>query len=310
MIAAVCSAGTAGGAESLYHPRTSVRCASATLTCEELVALGYAYPYAREPGSYLFINGAAYPYVDLFHDPLADASVQVGSMTMAATKLLQTLGLADRTTRQRTPVIGYGSNATVSALTRKYAAPDVQNPAVIPVTRARLRGYDVVWSPHLVFNGAMPATIVRSPGTVVEVWITWLDDLELRRMHETEAVGTFYSYGTLSASRLTSEIPLPEPPHVYVDCHGALALDGVVQAIAGVPAKRRRFPAADSEQAMRRVAPHIGWTGSVFALLLDNVQSSSRRAVRSQTLAALGRFIDDPDYRVECPCGAASCPVP
>jgi hypothetical protein len=123
-------------------------------------------------------------------------------------------------------------------------------------------------------------------------------------------VGTLYSYGAISASRLASEVPLPEAPRVYVSCHGALALDGVVQAVSRVPAKRRRFPAVDSEQAMRSVAPSIGWTGSVFELLLDNVRSSSRRAARSQTLAALSRFIHDPDYRVECPCGVTSCPVP
>ena len=310
MVTAVCSGGTAGSAEWLHHALTSAACAPATLTCEELVALGYAYPYTREPGSYLFINGAAYPYVELSSDPLAHGSVQVGSTVVAAMKLLDTLGLADRITRPRTPVIGYGSNATVSALTRKYVAPGLREPAVIPVTRALLRDYDVVWSPHLVFNGAMPSTIVPSRGTVVEVWITWLDERELKRMHDTEGVGTLYSYGALPLSRLASEVPLSEPPHVYVDCYGALALDGIVQAVGRVPAKRRRFPAVDSEQAMRGVAPYIGWTGSVFALLLDNVQFPYRRAVRTQTLATLGLFIEDPGYQVECPCGTGSCAGP
>jgi hypothetical protein len=61
-----------------------------------------------------------------------------------------------------------------------------------------------------------------------------------------------------------------------------------------VPAERRRFPAVDSEAAMRRVGPHMAWTGSVFELLLDNVRFPARRASRSQTLALLGRFVDDP----------------
>ena len=293
------------------QPVPSLLCtAPATLTCEELVALGYAYPYARENGPYLFVNGAAYPYVELSHGLLTHGSVQVGSRVMAVSELLHILGRADRINRRRTPVIAYGANATVSALTRKYVAPGVGEPAVIPVSRARLHDYDVVWSPHLVFNGAMPATIVRSSGTVVEVWINWLDDLELKRMNDTEGVGTLYSYGTLSRVRLDSEVPLFEPPHVYVDCYGALALKGVLQALGGVRAKGRRFPAVDSERAMLGVAPHIGWTGSVFSLLLDNVQSPARRAERTQALAELGRFVDAPHYRADCPCGAASCPVP
>jgi len=109
----------------------------------------------------------------------------------------------------------------------------------------------------------MPATIVRSSGTVVEVWINWLDDRELERMHATEGAGTVYSYGTLSPVRLDSDVPLSQPPHAYVDCYGALSLGGTLQAVAGVPARWRRFPAIDSEHAMRSVASHIGWTGSV-----------------------------------------------
>ena len=289
---------------------TSPLCAGATLTCEQLVALGYAYPYAREPGAYLFVNGAVYPYVELTRSLLARGSVQVGGARVAIPKLLETLGLADRITRRRTPVIAYGSNATASALTRKYVIDGIREPAVIPVTRAQLRDYDVVWSPHLVFNGAMPATIVRSRGAEVEVWMNWLDDVELERMHESEGVGTLYSYGGLSPARLSSEVPLSEPPHLYVDCYGALTLDGVAQAIAAVPAHGRRFPALDSEEAMRRVAPYLGWTGSVFGLLLDNVRSAARRAARTQVLATLGRFVDDPSYHAECPCGTTSCPVP
>ena len=283
---------------------------STTLTCEQLVALGYAYPYAREERSYLFVNGAAYPYAGTPHGQLTHGTVRIGSDKVDVVDLLQTLGLADRIARPRTPVIGYGSNATVSALTRKYVNPGFHEPAVIPVTRAQLYDYDVVWSPHLVFNGAMPATIVRSPGTVVEVWINWLDAAELRRMHDSEEVGTFYSYGALWPARIVSDAPLPGPPHVYVDCHGALALRGVPQAVASVPAKRRRFPELDSEQAMRKVAPHIGWTDSVFELLLDNVQSPERRAGRTQALAPLSHVVPDPTYQVDCPCGAQSCSVP
>ena len=307
---AICLVATSGATEGRQPHRASRCTAQATLTCEELVALGYAYPYAREPGPYLFVNGAAYPYVDPLTEPLMQAPVQVGSAVITTAKLLESLGLAKHVLRARTPVIGYGSNAAVSALTRKYVDPRVGEPAVIPVTRARLRDYDVVWSPHLVFNGAMPATIVPSPGTVVEVWITWLDDRELARMHETEGAGAVYAYGTLAPARLDSDVALPGPAHVYVDCAGGLVLDGALRAIAAVPAAGRRFPALDSEHAMQGVAPLIGWTGSVFALLLDNVRSPGRSAERTQTLAVLGRILGDANYHVDCPCGAESCPVP
>ena len=297
--------GAVRGAEP-NQPAPGVLCTPpATQTCEELVALGYAYPYAREPGSYLCVNG-----VDLSGGLLSHGSVQVGSKVVATATLLQTLGYADRITRRYIPVIGYGSNVTVSALTRKYTAATVKEHAVIPVTRAVLHDYDVVWSPHLVFNGAMPATIVPSRGTADEVWINWLDGAALQRMNETEGAGVIYSYGALTRVRLDLEAPLSEPPHVYVDCYGALALNGLLQAISTIPARGRRFPAADSEHAMRSVASRIGWTDSVFALLLDNVRSPERRAARTLALSSLGRFLDDPRYQPQCPCGAGPCPIP
>jgi hypothetical protein len=58
-------------------------------------------------------------------------------------------------------------------------------------------------------------------------------------------------------------------------------------------------PAFNSEEAMRGVKPQIGWTGGVFALLLDNVWSPVLRAERSQAVAALFDVRTDylDDYR-------------
>src|SRR5215510_5223097 len=65
----------------------------ASLTCTELVALGYAYPYAREVGPYLFVDGAAYPYADLSPGLFGRAQVKTGASPIAVADLLETLGL-------------------------------------------------------------------------------------------------------------------------------------------------------------------------------------------------------------------------
>jgi hypothetical protein len=277
-------------------------CGGQPLSCEQLVALGLSYPYPRQPDSFLFVNGVAYPYVNLGHQSLMDAAVRAGGMVLSAQVLLDRLGLGSQASQALTPVIAYGANANVDALTRKFVTSDFSGQAVIPVIKGTLQDFDVTWSPELVFNGAMPATIVSSPGTTVSVWITWLDRAELEQMNVTEGVGTQYSYGFLSGVRLNMPGPAVTRPGIYVDCSGALDVRGSVLAVSGVPAAHRRFPAVDSSGALARAAAALGWLGPVFDLLLDNVRSPALRASRSRSLKTLGVQIPERGYTVTSSC--------
>jgi hypothetical protein len=306
-----CSAGTtssSGRQAVLASPGPSVpgggsrSCGDQRLSCEQLVALGLSYPYPREPGSFLFVNGVAYPYVDLGHRSLMAATVQAGDMVLSARALLARFGLAGQAGESLTPVIAYGANANADALTRKFVTSDFSGPVVVPVIKGTLQNFDVTWSPELVFNGAMPATIVSSPGTTVSVWITWLDRAELAAMNATEGVGTLYSYGFLSGVRLTMPGPTVTRPGVYVDCFGALKVHGRVLAVSGVPASHRRFIAADSSAAIAQVAAVLGWSGSVLDVLLDNVRSPALLASRSRSLESLGVRLPDRGYTATSRC--------
>lgn len=277
-------------------------CGGQQLSCEQLVALGLSYPYPREPNSFLFVNGAAYPYADLSHRSLMDATVRAGGMVIGARALLDRLGLGSQAGQVLTPVIAYGSNANVGTLTRKFVTSGFPGQAAIPVIKGTLRDFDVTWSPELAFNGAMPATIVSSPGTRVSIWVTWLDRAELKEMNATEGVGTEYSYGFLSGARLNMPGPTVTRPGIYVACSGALRVHGRVLAVSGVPASGRRFPAVDSSGALAQAAAVLGWRGPVFDLLLGNVRSPALRASRSRSLNALGTQLPDPGYMAASRC--------
>jgi hypothetical protein len=306
-----CETGATGGRvsdTSSASPHATVSggasdsCGGQQLSCEQLVALGLSYPYPREPGSYLFVNGAAYPYAGLSHQSLMDATVRAGGMALSARALLDRLGLGGQADQVRTPVIAYGSNANVDALTRKFVTSGFPGQAVIPVIKGTLRNFDVTWSPELAFNGAMPATVVPSPGTSVSIWVTWLDRAELEQMNATEGVGTEYSYGFLSGARLNLPGPTVARPGIYVDCSGALRVHGRVLAVSGVPASQRRFRAVDSSGALSQAAAVLGWRGPVFDLLLDNVRSPALRASRSSSLKALGTQLPEPGYTAASRC--------
>jgi hypothetical protein len=302
LAAIVAGCGSSDGQHSGASARPSAAgpsqrtCPHSQLTCEQLVALGLTYPYPRQPGSYLYVNGVAYPYVRLGGRAFGDAMVRAGGDVLTARALLHRLGLGGELEKPRTPVIAYGSNANVAALTRKFVTSSFVGPAVLPVIKGDLHDFDVTWSPDLVFNGAMPATITPSPGTVVSVWITWLDHAELAQMNATEGVGTLYSFGFLRHVRLDAPGPPSPRPSIYVGCFGALRIGDRILAIRAIPARRRRFAAANSPGAMARIAPKLGWRGSVFDLLLDNVRSPARRARRSKTIERFGTSRANPRY--------------
>ena len=173
---------------------------------------------------------------------------------------------------------------------------------MVPVVKATMHDFDVTWAPQLVFNGAMPATVVPSKGTTVNVWITWLDGPELAEMNVTEGVGTLYSYGSLRGARLDTPVAPMAPPGLYVSCAGAVQVRGETLAVAGVPARHRRLTAVDSSGALRRVANAFGWHGSVFELVLDNVRSPEVAAARSQELSRLATKPREPGYTITSVC--------
>ena len=303
VVVGVAAATSGEGAQARAATMTAVpnRCPGQVLTCAQLVELGLTYPYRREPGSYLFVGGRAVPYVALTSDLLGNSLVSAHGQTMTAAALLQALRVAPPA-GPLTPVLAYGANANVDALRRKYLSPGARFTAVVPVIKGRLPDYDVTWTPQLVSNGAMPATLTPSPGTEVSAWTTWLGIDELRRMNATEGVGTLYSAGRLRGAALRAPGPSVGDPLVYVDCRGPLRVRGRTLAIAAVPAAHRRFAGVSSAEALRRVEPALGWRGTAAALIRDNVRHPARRRARDRALAALATSVSNPHYRPSIPC--------
>jgi hypothetical protein len=214
-------------------------CEHQDLPCPALVELGFTYPFAREPDSYLFLDGVVYPYAEVTDDLLGDSRVLLpDGSTITVHRLLRAFGLEAEAFEPQTPVIGYGSNASPAQLTRKFIVEDFAGIPVIPVMKGTIEDYDVVFAPHFVSYGAMPATMVPMPGTDAEIWVNWLDDAELAQMNESEGAGGLYAFGDLSAE-WDDAGPDPDTMKVYVDCFGGLEIDGQLLALSAVPATGR-----------------------------------------------------------------------
>jgi len=165
-----------------------------------------AYPFATPERSYLYRDGRA---VEL---PAAGPDLS-----------------------GRTPLLSYGANAAPEALARKLASlPGVE----LPVLRAELKGFDVVYSAHVSPYGAVPATLAESAGTVAPVFI----------LHPTPE-----QRALLTASELNYDLVEVNGIEAYRSKHGHLSLEGSAVALAAVRSSGRTLPELDQPAVLDRV---------------------------------------------------------
>jgi hypothetical protein len=198
------------------------------------------------------------------------------------------------------PVLAFGSNAAPEQLQRKYLDwPEVR----FVVSKATLRNYDVVYSAHLTSYGAVPATLAPSPGTMLQTWITWLDDEQLAHMHTTEmgaggGADVNYAYGHLQNVALSIE-DIEQPVTavgVYLSNYGAIALADGPLAFTRIKAIDRTFEARDKisvlEEVRARLAPDLNLEEFIVAI----VEEPARRSKWGTELKATAHALEFLDF--------------
>ena len=212
-----------------------------------------SYPYAAPAHSYIYREGAAHP-------------ARIGSAERA----------------DRIPVLACGSNRAPAQLGRKFAGIDG---AVVPVERVFLADFDSVYAAHVSGYGAIAATLQHSPGCRVELFVTWLAESLMPRMHATEGRGHFYDFVRLEGLDLESEGgDRLDAAFAYNFRGGCLNLGGAETAVAAVPAEGRRYRALDEravqEEVRRKIEPRMAFEDFV----LEAVRDPERRLAREARL--------------------------
>ncbi|MBM3523617.1 MAG: hypothetical protein FJX57_11725 [Alphaproteobacteria bacterium] len=205
------------------------------------------------------------------------------------------VALTDAHRRDRLPVLAIGSNRSPAQLQRKFA--DMPH-AVVAVERVRLADLDVVYSAHLSGYGAVAATLLRSPGTRVEISITWLGPELMDRMHATEGIGTFYDFvelASLAGQRVDGTGF--DRAFAYVCRLGALAIDGVARAVDAIGASNRRWPAIGQRQAQTAMMDKLGERNEVERFIAENVATPALRRARELRAAVDALPFEWPNLR-------------
>ncbi len=221
---------------------------------EARLRLAKGYPYAAPEGSYLYRDGE--------------------TTTIAG-------DLDPNVLKDRVPVIAHGSNRAPEQIHRKFNHLSGQA-SQIPVTRARLADHDVVYSAHMTRYGAVSATLHAAPGTQVTVFVTWLTEAQLPRMHETEIGLGNYGYGRMRGIDLALEggSQLDEA-YAYLSIHGCLAdpqTDGEHPlALSAVAASERRHRAVHQEDALALLRDHHEPEAELDGMILSTIADTAKR---------------------------------
>lgn len=86
----------------------------------------------------------------------------------------------------RLPVLSVGSNACPAQLVHKMAERGVA--CRIPMVKARVTGIGIGVSAHVSLLGYLSASPFHSPGSTVELFLTWLDEAQLAVVDASEGV--------------------------------------------------------------------------------------------------------------------------
>ena len=228
----------------------------------EEVAWALAYPFIIPPGSYVFTESGENP---VKRDEISDLIFG------------------------RTPVIAAGSNASPSQLIKKRERFGLAGE--IPVIKARLSGFDVVYSAHIVSYGSIPAMLEPSKGTEVNLFVTFLNEDQLYPMDESEDAirkNGNYKRDRLKDIRLVLESDeVLEEALSYQSRRGGLVLDGQYVALTAITAESRRFPAMSQIEVQERVRDLLAPGAPLDEFILGNIDDENLRAERNRRMKSL-----------------------
>ena len=188
----------------------------------------------------------------------------------------------------RAPVIACGSNRSPDQLRRKYGHLD--GAVTIPVQRAWLTDFDVVYAAHITRYGSIAATLQHVAGTSVEISITWLSESQLDLMHGTEGRGESYDYVRLDGLDLSLDAACGgdgrlESAYAYTYRGGCLGHEGRPVGLAEIAARERRHRALSQPEIQAHVHSRLAGGGDLDTFILENVTDAHARRAREERLA-------------------------
>ena len=182
----------------------------------------------------------------------------------------------------RYPVLAAGSNRSHEQLLRKYAEDSGESE--IPVQVVSLFNYDSVYAAHFAGYGSIPATLIASPGTVLETSLLWLDPKQLARMHQTERNYRFLELIDVRVETRGTE-ELIDRIWIYSSLFGGLRINGEPVALAEMPVQERVLKAMSQTEVQAQIRDRLAPGTDLDKFILQNIENPELRRSRARALS-------------------------
>ena len=167
--------------------------------------------------------------------------------------------------KNRVYVMGYGSNSCPAQLYDKFHI------GIIPVIKGEISGYDVVYANHITKYGSIPATLYKSPFTIVEVWCTILTRDQLTIMNKSEGLSKSYDMVKLNYDYKLDD-GMFYPSYTYIAKKGAFNYNNKPIRISDVHAKYSLYGLGMNQmEILELYSKMIGANRSAENQIYDNI---------------------------------------
>ena len=166
------------------------------------------------------------------------------------------------------PIIGYGSNACPAQIMQKFNNKDEK----IPILRGRLKNYDIIYSAKSTTYGSIPATIIESKGTIVEVWIQLLTKKQLEHMTKTESN---YYLVKIDKKIEIENGEIISPAYAYIHKSGAFSINKQPIALADIPAFKRKFLSLNQTQILKHISNNFA-SGNIYDVIKYGINNNTQ----------------------------------
>lgn len=176
------------------------------------------YPYEQHPTSYIFKKDEI---ISLDDGSISSELSGTSSEEDYFSSLAEITGEDVAQLRGRIFVVAAGSNSSPAQLARKFSTVGVQSP--LPVLKARIENYAVVYASYISSYGAIPATLHYYTESHSDIFLTLLTRHQLRHMNLSEDVGDAYALASLRNGSISmAGTRLPSIAYGYFALSGAL----------------------------------------------------------------------------------------
>ncbi len=149
----------------------------------------------------------------------------------------------------RYPVVSFGSLRNPDRIAQNFR--DIGQFAV-PVIRATLFDFDAVYPAHISKYGVITSTLAPSGGTELLVHVLFVDDMQMKILHDAESTGELFDFYRVAPAKLVLENKeVLDHANAFINRFGALRISGKPRRLVKVKAESAKFSAAELKEVSK-----------------------------------------------------------